>query len=131
MAVITALPVGLEAQTQPAAHLTAKRVIAATVGVVAGGLTGYLVGRHLASPSLCEGCSTSVNHDGYLGAGLAIGAVAGGVVGWYVAAPRHAGSVRVLPASSLTNVAADKRSKDWRGLRPRFLFDSLAAELGR
>ena len=131
MAVITALPVGLEAQTQPAAHLTAKRVIAATVGVVAGGLTGYLVGRHLASPSLCEGCSTSVNHDGYLGAGLAIGAVAGGVVGWYVAAPRHAGSVRVLPASSLTNVAADKRSTDWRGLRPRFLFDSLAAELGR
>jgi len=36
-----------------------------------------------------------------------------------------------LCTACLTNVAVDKRAKDWRGLRPALLFDSLATELGR
>jgi len=42
-----------------------------------------------------------------------------------------ASSVTNISTCRITNVAIDKRSKDWRGLRPRLLFDTLATELGR
>ena len=115
----------------PSNHHGLRRVAAITVGVIAGGAAGFLVGRRLARPALCDGCTTSANHDGYIGGGLAIGAIAGGTVAWYLTKPRHAAAVRVRPASYLTGAAPAKRSKEVRGLRPRIQLDSLAGELER
>jgi hypothetical protein len=44
---------------------------------------------------------------------------------------RGGNGVTGIATGALTNVALDERSKDWRGLRPRLSFDSLASELGR
>lgn len=111
LALLTAIaPTALAGQSPPPAHHGLRRLAAISIGVIAGGTAGYLIGRHLARPSLCEGCNTSVNHDGYLGTGLAIGALAGGATAWFLTRPTHAAAVRVRPASYLTGAAPDKGS---------------------
>lgn len=81
------------AQTGPSNRL--RRTAAVTAGLVTGGIAGLLIGRRLARPSLCEGCITSTNHDRYIGGGLAVGALVGGGLAWYVTRPRHAADFRV------------------------------------
>src|SRR5262245_9652153 len=72
------------ARAPPGSHGALRRVITTAFGVAIGRTAGYFIGRRLARPSLCDGCSTSVNHDGYIAGGMVIGAAIGGTVAWYL-----------------------------------------------
>jgi hypothetical protein len=116
------------AQPTPATHPRVRRAAAVAVGVVAGGVAGLFIGRRAARASLCEGCVTSANHDGYIGAGLALGALSGGALAWYVTRPRREVASRVSSPSYLRTLhpTGDLRMLAWLAL-----LNSPAGEFGR